>query len=441
MALPSTVSQPSATGSKSAILPKRKRGGQRGNQNARKLGIFSVHQPGHLSQFLSRAKTLQSSLRNGAQPPHKIVPGVQKALVQLLTAEKKIKSPSIAVMQLELKLIMLSVRAKAQAIPAMLRARTLENLATDPFTYFENDYRDWGITRDADSFFPVSKLSARNSPSNAPDSPLQMRSIWGGAGGGAEFATNLTDEQWAVLEPLIPPDPWLDWLTGEPPVIIAANRWNFTRYIPTGEFKDFAILQNYRQVLQRTPTLMAPAPLASTAKKRGRPCNSISPRALLNAIIWKLATAQNWDALPGDFPPMRLCRKYYRRLFLSGRFYTLMLALYNHMRLETDVDPWLLLQAGLFTTTPSQNIALSAQAESTWQNYTALLFMQLAREAYARLERNRKQAQPIYRILPVLKGDSKLSTGRIPGPNIRTSNLWKSALSQRNGRRSKSTKK
>ena len=113
---------------------------------------------------------------------------------------------------------------------------------------------------------------------------------------------------------------------------------------------------------------------------------------------------------------MRVCRKYYRRLFLSGRLYTLLLALYNHMRLEASTDLPSLLEAGVFTTTPGQKIALSPDAPPTWENYTALLFMQLARSAYTRLHRQHKQAHPIsLPLLPVFQGTASLSTGVIPG--------------------------
>jgi hypothetical protein len=135
---------------------------------------------------------------------------------------------------------------------------------------------------------------------------------------------------------------------------------------------------------------------------------------LLDAIFWKLATGQPWHALPLGFPPMRACRKYYHRLYLSGRLYTLLLALYNHLRSEAAIDLPGLLQAGVFTTTPAQKIALSPAAPPTWENYTALLFMQLARLAYTRLQRQHKQAHPLYPLLPDFKGTAALSTGALP---------------------------
>jgi len=170
-------------------------------------------------------------------------------------------------------------------------------------------------------------------------------------------------------------------------------------------------MQNDRRFLERCPGLATPSPAASPASKRGRPRRRISPRALLDAILWKLATGHTWDQLPTGFPPARLCGQYYHRLFLSGRLYTLLLALYNHLRLEAGIDIGALVQAGVFTTTPGQKIALALGVPPTWQNYTALLFMQLARTAYSTADRELKRANPFYPLLPVFKGDVPLSTG------------------------------
>jgi len=412
MTLPSTTPQPSPANSTAhppsgrnvrpeqsrTDAPKHRRGGQPGNQNARTLGAFSTFQPGPLCATRARIHDLHNCLKDQACPPARIIEQARSALQELDSPMPGSKIDVLPAMQLIIKLSGIISRASMLSIPDHLCWNALESIACDPFGYFERGYKDCGISRDADSFFFVSKLSARNSPL-PPDHP--------------SLATNLTDKQWAVLAPLIPPDPVMDWLTGEPPVIIAASRWGFTQYCPTNEFNDFVIMQNYHQVLQRCPALTTPSQVASPAKRRCRP--RTSPRTLLDAIFWKLATGQTWDALPPNFPPLRLCRKYYRRLFLSGRLYTLLLALYNHMRLEAAMDLTTLLEAGVFTTTPGQNIALSLHAPPTWQNYTALLFMQLAREAYSRLECNRKQEHPIYPLLPVFKGNAQLSTGKIPG--------------------------
>ena len=398
--------------------PPRKRGGQRGNQNARKLGAYSRHQPGPLSEVRARINRLSSELRSSIKSPDEMIAEAHSIRAEIPPISAQPQNDNILIItRLEIRLSRFITGVIRLSTPFVLRQQALEAIASYTFGYIKHDYMNyWGIGRDGDSFFPVSKKSARNS-SSTPILGLPSPELpdWGELPPGhPHLATNLTDEQWAVLAPLIPPDPWGDWLSGQPPVIIAANRWCFSNYSPTGEFNDFVVMQEHNEILQRFPALQQPAS-RDTRKKRGRPRNlPVPPRALLDAIVWKLATGHTWDELPNGLPSTRLCRKYYRRLFLSGRLYTLLLALHNHMRLEAVIDPYLLLEEGVFTTTPSQNIALAPGVPQTWQNYTALLFMQLAREAFSRAQREEKQNNPRLRVLPVLKGEDKLSTALLP---------------------------
>ncbi len=145
----------------------------------------------------------------------------------------------------------------------------------------------------------------------------------------------------------------------------------------------------------------------------GRP--RTSPRLLLDAILWKMATGHTWSELPAGFPAPSLCSRYYRRLFRSGRWYTLILALYNHFRMESSVDLVTLVEKGTFTTTRNGKLALHPRVVPTWENCTALLFMQLARAAWSVKQRLRKQAQPFYPLYPLFKGFSPLTTGLPPG--------------------------
>ena len=397
-------------------LAKKKRGGQPGNQNARKQGIFSFHQPSALGKLRDQIKSLQNRLRKEPSSIEQVFAESERLWKELESLEVQ-DGLTLGLHKLAMKLIALSTTVKTSYLPAILRQRTLADLAHDPFGWFEADYRRWGIERDADSFFFVSEKSARNSPLSQflPASALPQRPVFWDAVGVPSYATSLTDEQWAVLAPLIPPDPYEDWLLGEPPVLIAANRWRFTRH-ESGEFSDFVAMQNYYEVLQRHPALLAPPRPA--VKRRGRPRSQESPRALLDAILWKLSTGHPWKELPDEFPSARKCAKYYRRLFLSGRLYTLLYALYQHLRLEALVDIGDLLDQGVFTTTPSQHIALAPGAPATWQNYTALLFMQLARDAFLRLEREKHLEQKHFPLTPVLRGEGSLSTGRLgPAPS------------------------
>jgi hypothetical protein len=58
----------------------------------------------------------------------------------------------------------------------------------------------------------------------------------------------------------------------------------------------------------------------------------------------------------------------------------------------------------------NQKLALKPGVVPTWENCTALFFMQLARAAWSRLQRERKRVQPYYPLVPVFKGASPLTT-------------------------------
>ncbi|MBE7432387.1 MAG: transposase [Anaerolineales bacterium] len=397
MALPSprprTVSRPSLAAS-------RKRGGQPGNQNARKTGAYSGHHPGPLALVRNQIENLQSDIYAGR------ITLDQSRQTAAPLLEQLGKESSLTSIRLDIKLIKVLSTRSFMNTPLILLRRGMQSIAVHAWAYIESTFRANGIERDADSFFPVSKKSARNSPASAAFDPLPP--------GHPSYATNLTDDQWALLAPLIPPDPPLDWLQGQPPLIIAANRWGFSRYQPGSDFNDFTVLLEHDRIASRFPALQASRSASLQTRKRGRPKNRLSPRAMLDAILWKLATGHGWDALPDEFPPMRLCRKYYRRLFLSGRLYTILLALYNHLRIEQGVDLYACYEQGDFTTTPSQSISLAPDIPLTNANCMALLFMQLAREEYTRLERERKMKNPLYPLLPIFKGQSALTTARLP---------------------------
>ena len=258
MTLPSTSLQPLPVNSP-AVLPseqykrprqnhpgasKFKHGGQPGNQNARKLGTFSTFRPGQFSPVLALIKDLQIRLNDPANSLDQIVEQARTGEQELLRYELKMKNPMdiVPVSFLLCKLTKVVSRAGSYCIPYKRLSDALTSIAHDPFGWFERGYKDSHISRDANSFFPVSEKSAQYSPLPS---------------GHPSLATNLTDSQWAVLAPLIPPDPHLDWLTGEPPTIIAANRWGFTQYYYTGWFNDMVVMENYHKILQRFPALCA----------------------------------------------------------------------------------------------------------------------------------------------------------------------------------------
>jgi transposase len=142
----------------------------------------------------------------------------------------------------------------------------------------------------------------------------------------------ITPRQWAVLEPLLPPSE------------------------PTG--------------------------------RRGRP--PVDPRELLDAIFWKFAHHARWQDLPTGYPPVLSCRRYYRRLFLSGRLSTLYSALNKDLLSRGKADLSAFVNQGCFTMTGNK-LSLRLDFDETWQMHTALLFFQQGFQVLRRFRREEEQ--------------------------------------------------
>ena len=226
--------------------PKRKRGGQPANQNARRSGAYSSLKPGPISAARLLFKNLLNRLEDPSFPLDQAIEQAQAARVQLLSISKAGNDDFVPAAQLGSKFSNQIGRFYSSCTHARRLSVALSSITHYPFGWFELAYKDCGISRDADSFHVVSDKSAQYSPI-PPCHP--------------DFATNLTDSQWAVIAPLIPPDPHLDHLTGTPPLIIAANRWGFTRYHYTGEFQDFVIMEHYYRSSNASPACPAPISL------------------------------------------------------------------------------------------------------------------------------------------------------------------------------------
>ena len=141
------------------------------------------------------------------------------------------------------------------------------------------------------------------------------------------FSTYVPDRQWAVIEPLIPPP--------------------------------------------------------EKAARRGRP--PADPRELLGAIFWKFAHAARWQDLPAGCPPMLTCRRYYRRLFLSGRLFTIYRRLYTDFLQHSGFDLPALVNKGAFSIV-NHKVTIRSGLPENWYLRTALLFLQLAYQIFRRME-------------------------------------------------------
>jgi transposase len=232
----------------------------------------------------------------------------------------------------------------------------LQFVAAHALNLIRYDFRSSGITRDADSFRAKCEKSDLNSPPSLEDaipSPSDSPHPF------------LTPNQWQILEPLLPsflPSPNPDVSPyGEDGGTRQGNPHEVGWVLPSPNPEDWG-----------------------RGRGRGRPPSS--PLPLLDAIFWKIAHHARWQDLPAGSPPMLTCRRYYRRLFLSGRLFTLYTALYQDLLTRGRIDLTVLVDQGCFTIA-GNGLALRPDLDETWQLRTALLILQLAHQVSCRILR------------------------------------------------------
>jgi len=79
-------------------------------------------------------------------------------------------------------------------------------------------------------------------------------------------------------------------------------------------------------------------PLLPAAKKRGRP-REVNLREVVNGIVYLNRTGCQWRALPHDLPPWPTVHDYYRRFRRAGVWPTINDALVKQVRTQAGADP------------------------------------------------------------------------------------------------------
>jgi transposase len=129
----------------------------------------------------------------------------------------------------------------------------------------------------------------------------------------------LTDEQWAVIQPLLPP----------------------------------------------------PSPAL-----RGRP--PLDERAVLDGIFWKLSTLSPWYDLPPDYPSFQTCYRRYIQWQRLGLLKTIQHALLIDLRDRGAVDLWQIRSNGpihLVVDGSVLKLCVDPSLKNSWQLSTAMLFI------------------------------------------------------------------
>jgi transposase len=325
------------------LPPRRRRGGQPSNCNAFKHGLFSRQHPAPVTRFsnyLARYTRVEQE-----QDPASLVLAIKDLRKQIDFLAGLIYSlPDNATLSVFLswlkvlnKTTRYSLRLKGFVHGFQKPYRDLQYVAGHALSLVFYEFQENNILRDADSFRVDLEKSDLNSVPfwDASLSPLSQ----------PDFAF-LTSRQWQVLEPLIPP-----------------SERSFPS--PLGEWPG-------------------EAPSMGARSHRGRP--PADPHLLLDAIFWKIAHHARWQDLPAGCPSMAACRRYYRRIFRSGRLATLYRRLYDDLCIPGRVDLAALVERDCFRITKNK-LSLSPGIELDWQMRTALLFMQPAYQSFRRLQR------------------------------------------------------
>ena len=314
----------------------RTRGGQPSNRNAFKHGLFARKNPTPLTYLSDSIRIQQKELESVPAVLSQVILTLREHIAVLFESSQQATGlhDILAAHRPILRLLNLFIRAQKALARHQQPLRQLQLAASHALDLIRYDFHSSGITRDAYSFREKNKLSDLNSPTSRKDF----------------FSSNsdyplifLTSRQWEVLEPLIPPS------------------------------------ENI---------LPSPAGQGSGVRLSGRP--AADPLPILDAIFWKFAHHARWQDLPPGSPPMLTCRRYYRRLFLSGRLYTLYSALYKDLHSTTELDLPSLVDQGCFLI-ESHALVLRPGLDETWQLRTALLFMQQAWQVSRRIIREKGQ--------------------------------------------------
>ncbi len=150
-------------------------------------------------------------------------------------------------------------------------------------------------------------------------------------------------------------------------------------------------------------------PPSNPTGRRGRP--PVDPRELLDAVFWKFAHHARWQDLPTGVPSLLTCRRYYRRLFLSGRLSTLYSALYKDLLTRGKVDLPAMVKQGRFTVTGNK-VSLRLDLDETWQMRSSLLFIQQGFQVLRRFQREQEQERR--RRFPSFRNQSMKSLQGLP---------------------------
>jgi transposase len=302
-------------------LPRRRRGAQPGNRNAFTHGLYSARSPSSLAAISATLASIRSERRLSPETAIRNVPTLQSMAHAALRASADLSFP-VTQLDLVTSLVNASVKLKTvyNNLPEVENSR--ENLLLVKAAETPMSLVCFSFCEHGITRDAYSFLDKLpRSDLNSTPSPSASRPFLE-----QPLFPSIPDRQWALIAHLIPP----------------------------GE----------------------------KTSRRGRP--PADPRPLLGAIFWKFAHHARWQDLPVGSPSMLTCRRYYRRLFLSGRLFTIYRRLYTDFRRYSRLDLTALVKKGAFFII-NKKVTLRSSLSETWYLRTALLFLQLAYQVRRRV--------------------------------------------------------
>ena len=124
--------------------------------------------------------------------------------------------------------------------------------------------------------------------------------------------------------------------------------------------------------------LLEAAPGASPTRRTGRPL--LAARPVVEAILWKFSTSTPWDLLPSGLPSCATCYRLYRRLCSTGQFPRILYVLYRDLVERGGFDLHDAVRDGLvkfYRSGTTWKAAFSPTLEGVWQLPTARIFTDL----------------------------------------------------------------
>jgi transposase len=125
------------------------------------------------------------------------------------------------------------------------------------------------------------------------------------------------------------------------------------------------------------------------ADGKGRP--ALHPRPVLNGILWILQTGARWKDLPSHFPPYPTCHRWFQKWQKDGVFDRILVAVAEDLLERGGIDVRECFIDGTFASAKKGVLTLGKQSggrgRRSWQLQTAMVFLSpSARQALRRMK-------------------------------------------------------